>query len=215
MLSNAVQDCLSALSLSTPEMGYSGGGAPSSLTQTARVSAALGFLSKRDKLAASLLKAVYTQDPSDIRAAAFDLLPRLSSCKKRSHYLDLIEQLMRGCGYGDRGDCLPQIPQVQIQVSIGVVLIQDLIGSLGGRRCGYCKGFRKDCQHCDGTGIVQAKPMGERRLLSSFDLEGLTRHHWRTHCAPHYHVLSGWLAGEAGSSSSLFLKLMRSDSTDD
>lgn len=214
MLSNAVQDCLSALSLSTPEMGYSGGSTPSGLTQTARVSAALGFLSKRDKLAASLLKAIYTQDPSDIRAAAFDLLPRLSSCKKREHYLDLIEQLMRGCGCDDIG-VKDHIQQVQIQVSIGVVLIQDLIGSLGGRRCGYCKGFRKDCQHCNGTGVAQAKPMGERRLLASFGLDGLTRHHWRTHCATHYHVLSGWLAGEAGSSSSLFLKLMRSDSTDD
>lgn len=190
LLSEKIERCLSALTLSTPNLEYTGSprGA-AGMTRTARVCAALSFAGD-NPAGAAVLKAVYTRDPHDIRSAAFELHSVL--CMGASDdFWKLVDALCEIVDPDARKDayCGIRSTVAQLQVSIGVLIIHELIELSSSRRCGYCKGFKPDCDHCDGTGLVRGRQLSERRIISVLSLPNLTRHSWRTKCAAHYSKL--------------------------
>lgn len=197
MLSNTTQNRLAVLSSKSPNLEPSLGGygnsvlPPLGVTDSKQaVLTALGVVSRKTRIGAALLSAVYLDNPSD--KTAVEALEAWLVAQTPIHTiqgelvsLDAAQEDLYVYGRVFRR----QMAQLLLNET------NHLAGSHG---CNYCKGRSKTCEHCGGVGMVPNQAYGYRTRVAKLDMKelGITITFWRQRVQKEYDTLLSSLLAE-------------------
>ena len=209
MLSNTTQNRLAVLSSKSPNLEPSLGGYGNSVTPALgvvdskqAVLTALGLIARKTRIGASLLSVVYLDSPSD--KTAVEALSAWLVAQSPVHTIqgELIEL--------DKAKEDPELYGVVFRRQLAQLLLIEINHLAGSHGCGYCKGRKRDCEHCGGGGMVANQAYGYRTRVAKLGMKelGVTITFWRLRIQGSYEQLLQSLLAELSFASKLLHQIL-------
>lgn len=209
MLSNTTQNRLAVLSSKSPKLEPSLGGYGNTVLPAFGVTdskqavlTALGVVSRKTRIGASLLSVVYLDSPKDktaVEALGAWLVAQTPVHNVQGELIAL-----------DAAQEDPYLFGKVFRRQMAELLLNEINHLAGSHGCGYCKGRSKTCEHCGGVGIVPNRAYGYRTRVAKLNMKelGVTITFWRLRIQKEYDTLLSDLLAELSYASTLLHRVL-------